>query len=109
MRPDRARRRPAPVPGGGGAAVMGFARTWAVALVGLDGAMVEVEADIGQTLPAFSIVGLPDAALNEARERLRAAARNSGMPLSPRKLTVNLTPATLPKRGSLFDLSKHGY
>ncbi len=84
---------------------MGFARTWAVALVGLDGAMVEVEADIGQTLPAFSIVGLPDAALNEARERLRAAARNSGMPLSPRKLTVNLTPATLPKRGSLFDLA----
>lgn len=88
---------------------MGFARTWAVALVGLDGSMVEVEADIGQTLPAFSIVGLPDAALNEARERLRAAARNSGMPLSPRKLTVNLTPATLPKRGSLFDLSKHAY
>jgi magnesium chelatase family protein len=85
--------------------VMGFARTWAVALVGLEGAMVEVEADIGQTLPAFSIVGLPDAALNEARERLRAAARNSGMPLSPRKLTVNLTPATLPKRGSLFDLA----
>ncbi|MFI7482867.1 YifB family Mg chelatase-like AAA ATPase [Kocuria sp. M1R5S2] len=84
---------------------MGFARTWAVALIGLDGAMVEVEADIGQTLPAFSIVGLPDAALNEARERLRAAARNSGMPLSPRKLTVNLTPATLPKRGSLFDLA----
>lgn len=84
---------------------MGFARTWAVALVGLDGAMVEVEADIGQTLPAFSIVGLPDAALNEARERLRAAARNSGRPLSPRKLTVNLTPATLPKRGSLFDLA----
>ncbi|MFE7632089.1 YifB family Mg chelatase-like AAA ATPase [Kocuria sp. NPDC057446] len=84
---------------------MGFARTWAVALVGLDGSMVEVEADIGQTLPAFSIVGLPDTALNEARERLRAAARNSGMPLSPRKLTVNLTPATLPKRGSLFDLA----
>lgn len=84
---------------------MGFARTWAVALIGLDGSMVEVEADIGQTLPAFSIVGLPDAALNEARERLRAAARNSGMPLSPRKLTVNLTPATLPKRGSLFDLA----
>ena len=85
---------------------MGFARTWAVALVGLEGSMVEVEADIGQTLPAFSIVGLPDAALNEARERLRAAARNSGVPLSPRKLTVNLTPATLPKRGSLFDLAK---
>ncbi|MEX5295825.1 YifB family Mg chelatase-like AAA ATPase [Kocuria sp. CPCC 205268] len=84
---------------------MGFARTWAVALIGLEGAMVEVEADIGQTLPAFCIVGLPDAALNEARERLRAAARNSGMPLSPRKLTVNLTPATLPKRGSLFDLA----
>ncbi|MGK7223350.1 YifB family Mg chelatase-like AAA ATPase [Kocuria flava] len=83
----------------------GFARTWAVALVGLEGSMVEVEADIGQTLPAFSIVGLPDAALNEARERLRAAARNTGLPLSPRKLTVNLTPATLPKRGSLFDLA----
>ncbi len=50
-----------------------------VALVGLNGYIVEVEADIGQTLPAFVILGLPDASLNEARERIRSAAQNSGI------------------------------
>jgi magnesium chelatase family protein len=76
-----------------------------VALVGLNGYIVEVEADIGQTLPNFLILGLPDAALNEARERIRSAARNSGIPLSRRKITANLIPASLPKRGSGFDLA----
>ncbi|MCU1573406.1 MAG: Mg chelatase-related protein, partial [Micrococcaceae bacterium] len=80
-------------------------RTFAIALMGLDGYVVEVEADIGQTLPAFVLLGLPDAALNEAKERIRAAAHNSGIPLSRRKITVNLVPATLPKRGSAFDLA----
>jgi magnesium chelatase family protein len=66
---------------------------------------VEVEADIGQTLPAFVILGLPDASLNEAKERIRSAAQNSGIPLSRRKITANLIPASLPKRGSGFDLA----
>ncbi|QCB97252.1 ATP-binding protein [Arthrobacter sp. PAMC25564] len=84
---------------------MALGRTYCVALVGLNGYIVEVEADIGQTLPAFVILGLPDASLNEAKERIRSAAQNSGIPLSRRKITANLIPASLPKRGSGFDLA----
>ncbi|WP_104088089.1 YifB family Mg chelatase-like AAA ATPase [Arthrobacter sp. GMC3] len=84
---------------------MGMGRALAVALVGLNGHVIEVEADIGQTLPAFVLLGLPDAALSEARERIRSAAQNSGIPLSRRKITVNLVPASLPKKGSGFDLA----
>ncbi|WP_324645275.1 YifB family Mg chelatase-like AAA ATPase [Pseudarthrobacter sp. LT1] len=84
---------------------MALGRTYSVALVGLNGYMVEVEADIGQTLPAFVLLGLPDASLNEAKERIRSAAKNSGIPLSRRKITANLIPASLPKRGSGFDLA----
>lgn len=84
---------------------MGMGRALAVALVGLNGHVVEVEADIGQTLPNFILLGLPDAALSEARERIRSAAQNSGIPLSRRKITVNLVPASLPKKGSGFDLA----
>ncbi|MGR0159739.1 YifB family Mg chelatase-like AAA ATPase [Paenarthrobacter nitroguajacolicus] len=84
---------------------MGVGRSYCVALVGLNGYIVEVEADIGQTLPNFVILGLPDASLNEAKERIRSAARNSGIPLSRRKITANLIPASLPKRGSGFDLA----
>lgn len=84
---------------------MPLGRTYSIALVGLNGYMVEVEADIGQTLPAFILLGLPDASLNEAKERIRSAAKNSGIPLSRRKITANLIPASLPKRGSGFDLA----
>ncbi|WP_026174483.1 YifB family Mg chelatase-like AAA ATPase [Acaricomes phytoseiuli] len=84
---------------------MSLGRTYAVALMGLRGNIVEIEADIGQTLPSFQILGLPDASLQEARERIRAAAHNAGVPLSRRKITVNLLPASLPKRGSSFDLA----
>jgi magnesium chelatase family protein len=80
-------------------------RTRAVSLLGLDGALVEVEADMGQGLPAFMIIGLPDTSLGEARDRVRAAATNSGCALPTRKLTVNLSPASLPKQGSSFDLA----
>lgn len=83
----------------------GVGRALGVALVGLNGYLVEVEADIGQTLPSFILLGLPDSALSEARERIRSAAKNSGLPLSRRKLTVNLIPASLPKRGTGFDLA----
>lgn len=84
---------------------MTVGRSYAVALVGLDGSLVEIEADISQQLPAFVLVGLPDAALGEARDRVRSAAGNSGLPLPARKLTVNLSPAAVPKHGSAFDLA----
>jgi magnesium chelatase family protein len=83
---------------------MGIARTHAVSLLGLYGEIVEIEADISTNLPNFIIIGLPDAALNEAKDRVRAAATNSGCPLSHHKITVNLSPAALPKHGSGFDL-----
>lgn len=84
---------------------MGLGRSFSVALVGLAGHIVEVEADIGQTLPAFVLLGLPDASLTEAKDRIRSAAKNAGIPLSRRKLTINLIPASLPKKGSGFDLA----
>jgi len=83
---------------------MPIGRTHAVSLLGLQGAIVEIEADISSNLPSFVLIGLPDAALGEARDRVRAAATNSGCGLPNRKLTVNLSPAALPKHGSGFDL-----
>ncbi len=74
------------------------------AIVGLDGAIVEVEADIGAGLPAFNVVGLPDTAVQEARERVRSAIRNSGCEFPMRRLTVNLAPADLRKEGPYYDL-----
>ena len=84
---------------------MPIAHTAAVALQGLSGSLVSVEADISSNLPGFVIIGLPDTALGEARDRVRAAATNSGCPLTGRKLTINLSPAALPKHGSSFDLA----
>jgi magnesium chelatase family protein len=83
---------------------MPIGRTHAVSMVGMHGAIVEIEADISNNLPAFVLIGLPDAALGEAKDRVRAAAVNSGLDLPNRKLTVNLSPAALPKHGSGFDL-----
>lgn len=83
---------------------MAIGRAHAISLLGLEGAVVEIEADISSNLPAFVLIGLPDAALGEARDRVRSAAGNSGVPLPSRKLTVNLSPAALPKHGSGFDL-----
>ena len=76
-----------------------------MALVGVDGHLVEVEADIASGLPATILVGLPDTALREARDRIRAAIVNSGESWPGSKITVGLSPATLPKRGSGFDLA----
>lgn len=84
---------------------MPVGRTRSVALLGLAGSIVEVEADISSQLPAFVIVGLPDAALSQARDRVRSAATNAGCPLPQRRVTVNLSPASLPKQGSAFDLA----
>ena len=74
------------------------------AVVGLDGFVVEVEVDISPGLPAFNIVGLPDTAVQEAKERVRAAIRNSGCEFPMRRITVNLAPADLRKAGPAYDL-----
>ena len=84
---------------------MVLARTLSVALVGVVGHIVEVEADLAQGLPHLVIVGLPDASLSEARDRVRAAVVNSGQHWPSRRITVGLSPASLPKRGSGFDLA----
>ena len=84
---------------------MALARTHSVALVGVTGYVVEVEADIANGLPGMTLVGLPDTALREARDRIRAAILNSGETWPPHRITVGLSPASLPKRGSWFDLA----
>ncbi|MFS0732825.1 YifB family Mg chelatase-like AAA ATPase [Microbacterium sp. 1P10UB] len=84
---------------------MTVARTWAVALAGLEGALVEVEADLTNQMPDFRIIGLPDKALGEAVQRVHNACANSDLPLPRRRLTVNLSPASLPKQGSGFDVA----
>jgi len=82
-----------------------LAKVYSCALVGLDGALVEVEVDISPGLPSITVVGLPDAAVTEARERVRPAIRNSGYDFPARRITVNLTPADLKKEGPAYDLA----
>src|SRR5918995_1691292 len=84
---------------------MASACAWSVALVGLEGRIVEVEADIGAGLPRTVLVGLPDSALYQARDRCKAAVSNSGQEWPISLLTINLSPATLPKAGSHYDLA----
>lgn len=84
---------------------MALARGWAVAVVGVDGHLVEVEADLAPGLPGLALVGLPDTALSEARDRVRAAVVNSGFAWPGQRITVGLSPAALPKAGSSFDLA----
>lgn len=84
---------------------MPLGRTHAVSLLGLSGHLVEVEAHLAPSLPAFTLVGLPDAALAEARDRVRAAVTSTGLAWPNRRITVNLSPAALPKAGSGFDLA----
>ncbi|MDE2844851.1 MAG: YifB family Mg chelatase-like AAA ATPase, partial [Chloroflexota bacterium] len=81
-----------------------LAKSQTCAVVGLDGFIVQVEVDISNGLPAFNIVGLPDTAVQEARERVRAALRNSGCEFPMRRITVNLAPADLKKAGPAYDL-----
>ncbi|MBA3744429.1 YifB family Mg chelatase-like AAA ATPase [Sporichthya sp.] len=83
----------------------GLARGWSVALVGVTGQLVSVEADVGSGLPGFALLGLPDAALNESRDRVRAAVVNTGEEWPKHKVTVSMSPADLHKRGSRFDLA----
>ena len=82
-----------------------LAKVWTCAIVGLEGELVQVEVDIArQGLTNFTIVGLGDTAVQEARERVRAAVRNSGLTFPPRRITVNLAPAELRKSGPSYDL-----
>ncbi|MFD3587932.1 YifB family Mg chelatase-like AAA ATPase [Streptomyces sp. NPDC058683] len=84
---------------------MGFARTCSVALVGVEGVVVEVQADLEPGVAAFTLVGLPDKSLTESKDRVRAAVVNSGAAWPSKKLTVGLSPASVPKSGSGFDLA----
>jgi magnesium chelatase family protein len=84
---------------------MSTASAWSVALLGMSGTLVEVEAAIGGGLPRTVLVGLPDAALYEARDRCRAAVAGAGLSWPSQLVTINLTPASLPKAGSHYDLA----
>lgn len=80
------------------------AKIFSAATVGLDSYLVEVEVDIGAGLPSFTIVGLPDKAIDESKERIRAAIKNSGVYFPQHRLTINLAPADVKKEGPSFDL-----
>lgn len=81
-----------------------LARVLSAALVGVEAALVRVEVDVAAGLPAFTTVGLPDSAVRESRERVRAAIRNAGFAFPSDRITVNLAPADLRKEGAAFDL-----
>ena len=83
----------------------GVCRTAAIALTGLEGTVVQVEAAVSSQLPGMVLIGLPDAALAEAKQRVRLATQQAGLSLSERLIVVNLSPAALPKQGSGFDLA----
>ncbi|WP_329455406.1 YifB family Mg chelatase-like AAA ATPase [Streptomyces sp. NBC_01497] len=84
---------------------MAFARACSVALIGVEGVVVEVQADLEPGVAAFTLVGLPDKSLMESKDRVRAAVVNAGVPWPQKKLTVSLSPAFVPKSGSGFDLA----
>jgi magnesium chelatase family protein len=82
-----------------------LARTWSVGLVGVRGAMVEVEVDMANGLPGVALVGLPDAVVRQSVDRVRAAVANAGASFPQRRITIGLSPASMPKQGSGFDLA----
>ncbi len=81
-----------------------LARVWSATVVGIDAVQVGVEVDVSGGLPKITVVGLPDTAVQESRERVKAALKNSGFAFPVRKITINLTPADLRKEGPSFDL-----
>ena len=81
-----------------------LAKVQSCAVIGLEGALVEVEVDLSNGLAAFNIVGLPDAAINESRERVRSAIKNCGCLFPYKRITANLAPADLRKEGPAYDL-----
>ena len=81
-----------------------LAKISSCAIVGLEGAVIEVEVDSGRGLASFTLVGLPDAAVKESAERVRSAIRNSGLHFPTNRVTVNLAPADIKKIGPAYDL-----
>ncbi len=81
-----------------------ISRVLSSAVLGVDAYVVDVEADIALGLPSFATVGLPEGAVKESRDRVRAAIKNSGYDFPPRKITINLAPADIKKEGTAFDL-----
>lgn len=81
-----------------------LARVYSCAVIGLDGVVVEVEVDYTQGMPGMTVVGLPDAAVQESRERVQAAVRNIGVSFPRKRLVVNLAPASVRKEGPAYDL-----
>ena len=75
------------------------------ALNGLEGVPVEVETDVNRGIPAYEMVGLPDTAVKESKERVRSALKNSGLSFPMNKITINFAPADLRKEGASFDLA----
>lgn len=81
-----------------------FSKVKSFALLGLEGIVIDVEVDINKGLPSYDIVGLPDVAVKESKERVRSAIKNSGFTFPTQKITVNLAPANVRKAGPVFDL-----
>jgi magnesium chelatase family protein len=81
-----------------------LAKVFSSALIGIDACPIEVEVDIARGLPTFSTVGLPDNAVKESKDRVKAAIKNSGYEFPAKRITVNLAPADIKKEGSSFDL-----
>ena len=81
-----------------------FSKLISIGLFGIDTYMIEIEADVSGGLPSFDIVGLPDAAVKESRDRVRAAIKNCGYKFPTGRITVNLAPADKKKEGSVYDL-----
>src|SRR4249919_3555514 len=94
---------PSPPTAGAGETAM-LARVFSACLSGVEAALVRVEVDVSHGLPTFTTVGLPDPAIRESRDRVRAALRNSGFTFPQDRITVNLAPADLRKEGVSFDL-----
>ena len=83
---------------------MSLAKIKSSGLNGIDGYVVDVQTDIANGMPAFEIVGLPDAAVKEAKERIRSAIRNTGAAFPGKRIIINLAPAAYRKEGSIYDL-----
>lgn len=81
-----------------------YARVFSATVYGIDGHIIEVEVDLSNGLPAFDLVGLPDSAIRESRERVRSAVKNSGFQFPMQRITINLAPADMKKEGSSLDL-----
>ena len=82
-----------------------FTKIKTVSLLGLDGAIIEIQTDISNGIVAFDIIGLPDATVREARERAKASIKNSGCEYPKKRITLNLAPADVKKEGAGFDLA----